>query len=194
MIQYLDWRWAIFWTWLIHYSSDQVRYEIRQVGQDPDIYTQGETPLGVLKTIAVSTQMTPGVRVLDIGCGRGSALAFWATQYGITPLGIEIVPSLISMNQWLWQHLSVSGTLIQGDFSEVDWPDADIVFIAGTCFSDRLVSLLIQKLKRLSLEVKIAVITLTLPSADFELIAQMPVRFSWGASTLRLYRVAPIAS
>lgn len=188
-MQFLQWRWAIFWTWLTHYSSDQVRYEIRQLGQDSDAYTQGETPRHILEKIAEVTELGPGMRVLDVGCGRGSALAFWATQYGVTPLGIEIVPSLISMSHLLWHRLSVSGTLIEGDFSSVEWPDVDVVFIAGTCFADQFIFLLIQKLKQLSPEVRIAVITLTLPSVDFELISQVPVRFSWGASMLRLYRV-----
>lgn len=37
--------------------------------------------------------MSPGKRVLDIGCGNGTALSLWHKAFGITGTGVEIRPT-----------------------------------------------------------------------------------------------------
>ncbi len=184
----LSWRLAVGWTWLWHFSSDQMRYEIRQLGRPAESYTQGETPASVLRVIAEKTGMGLGTRVLDIGCGRGSALAYWARVWGAAPIGIEEVPALGGATQALFNGLSISGTVIVGNFETVEWPDADVIYVAGTCFSPSAVRDLQRKLAHCSAKTKIAVITLELPTTQFDLIDAVSVRFAWGKSMLRVYR------
>jgi SAM-dependent methyltransferase len=190
----LTWRLAVAWTWLWHFSSDQMRYEIRQLGRVADSYTQGETPAHVLRVIAEKAEMGLGTRVLDIGCGRGSALAYWASVFGAEPIGIEEVPALGTATRELFKCLSISGTVIVGDFAEVEWPDVDLIYIAGTCFSPSAVGELQRRLLQSSVKTKIAVITLELPTTLFDLVDAVSVRFPWGKSMLRIYepRLNPV--
>jgi cyclopropane-fatty-acyl-phospholipid synthase len=46
--------------------------------------------LAKLDLIAAKLQFAPGMRVLDIGCGWGEALAYFADRYGIEGVGITI--------------------------------------------------------------------------------------------------------
>jgi SAM-dependent methyltransferase len=183
----LRWRLAVVWTWLWHFSSDQMQYEIRQLGRSSESYTQGETPASVLRVIAEKTGMDSGARVLDVGCGRGSALAYWARGFGVAPIGIEEVPALGGATQALFNALSISGTVIVGNYETVEWPDADVIYVAGTCFSPSAVRELQRKLSHCSAKSKIAVITLELPLRQFDLIESVPVRFPWGKTMLRIY-------
>ncbi|HJK77243.1 MAG TPA: class I SAM-dependent methyltransferase [Methanocorpusculum sp.] len=61
--------------------------------------TQGEleimNPISEEKLLRAGKMagLCPGKRVLDIGCGNGTALSLWHKTFGITGTGIEIRPS-----------------------------------------------------------------------------------------------------
>ena len=61
--------------------------------------TQGEleimNPISEEKLLRAGKMagLCPGKRVLDIGCGNGTALSLWYKTFGITGTGIEIRPS-----------------------------------------------------------------------------------------------------
>lgn len=43
-----------------------------------------------LDTIGAACGFQPGMRLLDLGCGRGELLTRWAAQYGIGGTGVDI--------------------------------------------------------------------------------------------------------
>lgn len=45
-----------------------------------------------LDLLAELTQLRPGARVLDVGCGWGGPLTYLATRYGVRGVGISLVP------------------------------------------------------------------------------------------------------
>lgn len=55
-----------------------------------------EDKINILKSLGVDFT---GKRVLDIGCGEGTALFYLQEHYGITGVGVDITESLIQKNQ-----------------------------------------------------------------------------------------------
>jgi hypothetical protein len=111
--------------------------------------------------------------------------------HGAIPIGIEEIPALIGVSKALFTQVSQPILLIEGDFCELEWPSADVIYVAATCFSPSALKELIYKLRYCDPATRIAVITIELPEMQFECIAQIPVRFAWGGSMLRVYRNSP---
>ncbi len=85
--------------------------------------------------LAISELVTPGSRVLDIGCGDGQLLSLLETTRGVDGRGIEI--SQKGVNECVARGLSV----IQGDADSdlVDYPDKafDFVILSQTLQATR---------------------------------------------------------
>ncbi|MGW7296842.1 SAM-dependent methyltransferase [Streptomyces sp. NPDC054829] len=54
--------------------------------------TETENQEAKLDLIAGLMHLRPGARVLDIGCGWGGSLTYLAARYGVTGVGISLVP------------------------------------------------------------------------------------------------------
>ncbi|MEV0633517.1 class I SAM-dependent methyltransferase [Streptomyces sp. NPDC050619] len=54
--------------------------------------SETENQQAKLDLLADLMHLRPGARVLDIGCGWGGSLTYLATRYGVTGVGISLVP------------------------------------------------------------------------------------------------------
>lgn len=54
--------------------------------------SETENQQAKLDLLADLMRLRPGARVLDIGCGWGGSLTYLATRYGVTGVGISLVP------------------------------------------------------------------------------------------------------
>lgn len=73
-----------------------------------------------LDLICRKLALTPGMRVLDIGCGWGEALKFAAERYGVTGVGVTI-----SHEQAAYAHTLCAGLPVEirlQDYHELDEP------------------------------------------------------------------------
>ena len=181
----------MFWGWLWRFSSDRMKYEIRRLGGVPTDYTQGETPVPVLEAIAALTGMLPGMRVLDLGCGRGSALAYWAIRYSIVPIGIEAIPIVGETAEWTLRYLGVPGTIMRGDLESIEWPVADVIVVAGTCFSTETTAAIRRQMRRCQAGTTLVAISVELPVENWVLVKTIPARFAWGETMIRVYNSRP---
>ncbi|KAI5062300.1 hypothetical protein GOP47_0022839 [Adiantum capillus-veneris] len=97
--------------------------------------------------------LSDGITFYDLGCGAGRVVFSASLLHSnITKAcGVEILPSMHHMNKDLLclyklevlpklhkvkQHQDIK--FICGDFLEVDWSDADLIFSNATCFEDGL--------------------------------------------------------
>lgn len=149
--------------------------------------TPGETPVPVLDQIATLIRLRPGSRVLDVGCGCGEALVYWAMRWGISGRGIEWVPVRAECANRLAQWAGVDVLVLQGDCRALTWPEADVVYCVATCFDSQLIGVIKRRLTQMPLNTVVVLVGMTLPSG-FVLLHQRRGRFSWGAPMVRVGR------
>ena len=102
---------------------------------------------GRVDLVAISQLVTPGSRVLDIGCGDGELLALLETTRNVDGRGIEI--SQKGVNECVARGLSV----IQGDADSdlVDYPDNafDFVILSQTIQATRRPRVVVEQMLRI---------------------------------------------
>lgn len=96
----------------------------------PQTVRNGETSR--VDLLLIAEMVTPGARVLDVGCGDGTLLRLLAEKRGVDGRGIEL--SQAGVNSCVAQGLSV----IQGD------ADTDLVYYPDLAFDYAILSQTIQ--------------------------------------------------
>ncbi|TFH85999.1 methyltransferase domain-containing protein [Billgrantia azerbaijanica] len=88
----------------------RLRDAFRQAGQDPErlsldavagidqLHLGGRTASRSLATLG---GVSPGERVLDVGCGTGGASRLLAAEYGATVTGVDITTAFVEVAGWL---------------------------------------------------------------------------------------------
>lgn len=80
-------------------------------------------------------RLNPGMRVLDLACGKGELLCRWARTYGISGIGVDISPVFLNAARARAEELQVASSLtwVEGDAAKyVAEPQAyDIVSCLG---------------------------------------------------------------
>lgn len=71
-----------------------------------------------LDMVCRKLQLKPGMRVLDIGCGWGSFMAYAAENYGVECVGVSISKEQVTWAQQRYSHLPLEFRL--QDYREVD--------------------------------------------------------------------------
>lgn len=177
-----DVRWRVLcaWNWLVAYSGESMRYEWREQYGEADDFTPGEMPLSVLKTIAKHAGFYTGARVLDLGCGRGTALAYWALANAITPLGIDALSTVVESAEKLLSTLSVNRSIVEGNFLNIDWPDAEFIVCSTTCFSQPALHQFHDRLERLKPGITVIQISNPQTVQGFKIVWEGIETFPWG--------------
>ncbi len=138
-----------------------------------DIYAYGETPLTILEQVGRACVVSPQDHFLDLGCGRGRGVLFFAHYFGCTATGIEWVPELARCNP---------GRILQQHLLEADLKQATIIYLYGTCLEDAVILELIEKFK--TLKAKIVTVSFSLneycQSPLFSITKQFTATFPWG--------------
>src|SRR5437764_10666176 len=78
-----------------------------------------------------------GLRLLEVGCGRGVGLTELARRCRPSRLvGVDIAPDLIDIAKARLDHFGVSAELQVGDVRRLPFPDGDfdVVMDFGTCY------------------------------------------------------------
>jgi cyclopropane-fatty-acyl-phospholipid synthase len=94
------------------------RRMIYSCGYWPGAATLDAAQEAKLDLIARKLGLTPGMRVLDVGCGWGGALAYFVERYGVSGVGITISAEQVSWAQDACRHVPVEIRL--QDYRDVD--------------------------------------------------------------------------
>jgi SAM-dependent methyltransferase len=129
-----------------------------------------------------------GERYYDLGAGDGKTAAV-AWLRGMHATGIELVgrrhaascAAVGALRDELAERRAArAGSLrmLRGSFLQLDWSDADVVFVASVTFSDELMALLAEAARRLRRGARI-VSWRGLPGREFRTIGEVRLRSSW---------------
>jgi SAM-dependent methyltransferase len=64
--------------------------------------------------------LSPGARILDLGCGGGDQAKVFASK-GYDVVGVDIAPSLVAHARDQFEHEGLNGTFLVGDMRRIDY-------------------------------------------------------------------------
>ncbi len=144
-----------------------------------DIYAYGETPLTVFEEIGKRCQVSVSDHFIDLGCGRGRGVFFFAQRYGCSAVGIDWIEEFTNSGNQIAKDLSNVGFSCQ-HILEADLSKATIIYLYGTSLEDQVILKLIEKFKQLAPGTKI--VSVSFPIAIYCDPLSFPVKESFRAS------------
>ena len=149
----------------------------------PYIHLYGETPLSTFEKIVNECNISPSNSVLELGSGRGRC-SFWLSEFvGCKVVAIEWIPIFHKIASFISKlYRSKEIYFHNSDMTTSDLGNPDVIFLYGTCLSDKEIHLLIDKFKVMKNDIKI--ITISYSLADYNILFRstksFSVSFPWG--------------
>lgn len=168
-----------------------VSRQFLQMRGESDVYTYGETPLSTMEKIARLCEISDRDVFFELGSGRGRA-CFWMHRFvGCRVVGIEYVPFFVRTAERIQRRFHLKGLDFRSeDLFEADLTGATVIYLYGTCFSDRQMERLIEKFEKLPGGTKIITVSDSLddykPFAPFQVVKRFPAQFTWGMAEVTL--------
>ena len=193
----------------MHVAKMESRKEREESGLTVPSLTYGEIlfqPYALMFKELYDSGLEKGVKLnkfVDIGSGSGRPVFAAALLHPFTKcVGIEILENLHNLAVGLKSHwdenvkstitnedtLSTEFEFIHGDALEMDWKDADVVFINSTCFDDELLSKFTTIIEDLRLGALVITTTKPLKSRVYQTVKQIPMQEAWGEATTFISR------
>lgn len=161
--------------------------------------TYGEIPFITLVDVLMVANAQAGENFYDLGAGDGRAVM---TALLLVPFakvcGIEMLPTLYDYSQQYRQKWSQTDKLpshfatdkvqfIHGDYFQVDFSDADIVYINATGLFGEDWDKLVEKFQQLKAHARIITTSRKLESPQFTLVDEAWRMMSWGLNRIYIY-------
>lgn len=179
-----------------HQISKRTR---KQQGLLSDEYLYGEMHLITFVKLMDICQPKEGEVFYDLGSGAGDVIFMADYCYPFSKCyGVELLDSLYNLStekrerfvkqaNALQPEKTISSQFILGDFLQVDFSDADIIFINATAFKGATWDNLSKLLKLLKPGARIIVTSLELKTPEFKMIYGAHELMSWGYCSVRIY-------
>ena len=154
---------------------------------DEEIYTYGETPITTMAAIAEECGITAEDTVMDLGCGRGRTLFWLNDNIGCKAIGVDFNPMFIDKANAV--NTSRDVNFICQDMLDVDFSQATVIYLYGTCLDDDYIMKLINKLSSLPSDTKVITVSYSLTEYDapFTLVKSFNLPYTWGVSDIYLH-------
>jgi ubiquinone/menaquinone biosynthesis C-methylase UbiE len=85
-----------------------------------------------VKNNANRKNKSPGLKILEVGCGSGNNLIF-AAQEGHEVFGIDSSPEIINYAKRVFKERGLGGTFLMSDFTTIGFPDETFDLIFDRC-------------------------------------------------------------
>ena len=153
----------------------------------------GESHLPSLHEIFNEVKPKPGEVFYDFGSGGGRVVLLAALGFPFSKsVGVELLDDLVSLSQTKLEllkkefpDLPCKVEFIQADFTTINTRDADIVYMASTCFGDKMMESLAMLLEeQLSSGARVITLTKNLPSKKFKITKKQVYPMEWGSATI----------
>jgi len=177
-------------TWLSHHERDEKKLESTD-------FTYGEIEFcHFLPLLIASTEnyKTKG-KFYDLGCGTGKVLLAAAFSELFNEIcGIEYLESLAKAAsevcdkyKLMYKNSEISFNVLTGDILENDWSDADFIYIASLCFSEKVMLAITEKGKLLKKGTRILSLKPLNDEKIYKLLYCFKVKMSWGLTDVYLF-------
>lgn len=145
----------------------------------------GETYYFTARDILKKVNFKSDDVLIDLGSGRGKMVFFTSIYFRAHAIGIDILPTFINRSNYLSEKLKLEDTkFILSDGRTFDFSSGTVIYLAGTCFSDSSVSLLLKSLETAPEGSRIITLSYPLKAEYLKLISKETKYFSWGKSTV----------
>ncbi|MBI3237087.1 MAG: class I SAM-dependent methyltransferase [Chlamydiales bacterium] len=148
-----------------------------------EVDSYGETPLTAWDRIVEECGITKEDYVFDLGCGRGRGVFFLSDVIGCRARGIDWNPAFILKAESLREaYLGKAEPFLLQNMSDVDFEEASVIYLCGTCLEDTLIEKMAMRFSHLPKSVKIITVSLALSdySQEFRVLKEFSVSFPWG--------------
>jgi len=150
-------------------------------------FTYGEVEFLHLMPVLELCQVQAGQVFWDLGCGAGKCLvtvSLVCPQLQVCK-GVEFLDRLYTLCSETVGHANERGVgapiqVYQGDMLQVDWSDADLLYMSSICFPQELMNGVFEKTKLLKKGTKIITLKNFPHNEDFEVRFNMRVKMTWG--------------
>lgn len=157
---------------------------------DKEELTYGEAIWSSIDKIMRIINPEPGKVFYDLGCGVGRVCFFANIKYGLKSYGIDLLPTFINNADKIVKKLNLKNiSFLRNNWLEIDFSDADIIYVAGTCLSDETLDSLTEKIVKLKSGTYVISVSNLLNSDKLLLIKEMYLPFSWGKAEVYLMLV-----
>lgn len=144
----------------------------------------------------------PGSIFYDLGAGTGKAIILAHLLFDFSEtIGIELLDTLYEASAQVLERFKKEIeptldpklakkklTLLHGSFLDIDFKNADLIFINSTCFQEDLMALLEPKLEEIRPHAQVITLSKTLKSPAFHQYKHKMYEFSWGQATAFFHR------
>ena len=159
-------------------------------------YIFGETPLTTLEQICRWSSIPQGKVIFDVGCGWGRSTFFLhAFNRAHRTVGIDIIPEYIERANTIRKAMKLDYMVfLEADIRIVDYRDADIVYMYGTCFPNEFIQDMVDVWEE-DLNDGTMILTTSYSLTTFskqeriQLIDQKTFDFLWGHCTVYIHRI-----
>jgi len=181
--------------------------ERKRLGLNDDALTYGEIDFLSFLLILDRAQPQSGEIFYDLGSGTGRALLVAALSAELSKvIGVELLPGLCKLAQI---QINKAKTLVQvsserdkqlylqsldriqvlnADFLQIDFSEADLIFINATCLSYYTWEKIVARLNKLKSGSRIIVTSKKIIHENFEGLYQGFELMSWGMNSVNIYR------
>jgi precorrin-6B methylase 2 len=189
-----------------HFNAERVSQRDRKIyKKDEDAFTYGEIVFLSFILVLDKVKPQPGEVFYDLGSGSGKAVFAAALAFPFSRCcGVELLPGLhrlaqaqISKARALVQINNASPEtllakidhveFVQADMLDVDFKEADVIFINATCLHQLTWAAMVEKLVKLKTGSRVIVTSKKLVHPEFVLLSEGMELMSWGMNSLRVY-------
>jgi len=134
-----------------HYESgdlsERILDALRQMGRDPNHLTQADLMsadqfhtrgLSATRDLAELAAFSPGLEVVDVGCGLGGPARYLAAEYNCRVTGVDIVAEFCSVAEMLTERVGLADRVTFRHASALELPFPEGQFDAAWTFQAQM--------------------------------------------------------
>lgn len=185
---------ALMWVYyLLRFLPLDIYLQGRPLSDRPFAdFRFGETPYFTGLEICQLARLQKGEKFYDLGCGRGKMVFTAALGFGAEAVGVDLLPTYIRFGTSIARRLGCNARFLLEDFTLVELFDADVVYIAGSIFSQDTWDELLVLVEQLQPGSRWVCVGRQAEHALLKAYDRREFLFSWGYEIVYFYEVLDV--